>query len=328
MIEFPKPPGPTAPPPAVYCPTCGRTVKAEPGAKAPRHNNLDTGQVCRPVGMIATTDPDPDTRSVGHPSPPDTPTGGEKDPHGGGTSTGRGRPAAKRARGKSKAKKPASPAAPPDDVKSDDEVAADAVRRAARSYPATVKAEAIARMGTHGIAATHDMMDIPKSTLSSWARDANIDTGAVARRQTEAASIALRARVAQAKLSTVAMLEQHLADYGEFLRRVGEVNVDAVQAIIEAGPDAIERKIGLAGPYVVVTDTTAAAAADLAMALAGLPLSIRDAEGIVTRAVHDLQLLKGEATERGEVVIEFSGMPRPRPAEVEVVRVEANPPTL
>lgn len=227
-------------------------------------------------------------------------------------------------RGKSKTKKSAEPAPP----KSDDEVAADAVRRAARSYPPAVKAEAIKRMGTHGIAATHDMMDIPKSTLSSWARDANIDTGAVARRQTEAATVALRARVAQAKLSTVAMLEQHLADYGEFLRQVGQANVDAVQAIVEAGPDAIERKIGLAGPYVVVTDTTAAAAADLAMALAGLPLSIRDAEGIVTRAIHDLQLLKGEATERGEVVIEFSGMPRPRPAEVEIVKVEANPPTL
>ncbi|MEG1971273.1 MAG: hypothetical protein RR101_14270, partial [Burkholderiaceae bacterium] len=53
-----------------------------------------------------------------------------------------------------------------------------------------------------------------------------------------------------------------------------------------------------------------------ATALSGLGLSVRDAEGVLTRAIHDLQLLNGEATERGTVVVEFT-IPRPtEPATV------------
>ena len=47
---------------------------------------------------------------------------------------------------------------------------------------------------------------------------------------------------------------------------------------------------------------------------------MRDAEGILTRAIHDLQLLNGEATERGELVVDFA-VPRPVAADPDSVPV-------
>lgn len=169
------------------------------------------------------------------------------------------------------------------------------------------------------MAATHAGTGIPKGTLGRWAKAAGVDLGEQARARVQAATVATRARSAEVSLSTVALLEHHIAQAGEYLSTVAGVNALAAQLIAGGDPADVTTGIGMAGPYAVLRDgTQAAELAKVALALAGLPLAVRDAEGILTRAVHDLQLLRGEATERGELVVEFN-VPRPTPSTTPVV---------
>ncbi len=318
MIPFPDgPPAPSERPVVHYCGVCGRTVRVTPTSQARRHLNLDTGKLCSGSDQAATTNPDPDTPRKA-PNPTATPRG-EQAEQGADTPIG-GQSGQKRA----------GEAEPPEGF--DQAVAAgtirirheDRPRRGKRvSYTDEEKAAAIHLMDSHGIAAANDMLDIPRQTLSDWARAANLDLSAVAVKRVEGAHLALKARVAERKLATVAMLEDHLGNFGHYLGRIAEANAAAAEALVEAGPESLERKMGLTGSYVVTTDTTAADAANMALALAGLPLNVREAEGVVTRAIHDLQLLKGEATERGEIQVQFRGVPRPDPTTVEVVQLDA-----
>jgi hypothetical protein len=171
-----------------------------------------------------------------------------------------------------------------------------------------------------GMAAAHDATGVPKATLSKWARVEGIDLGDAAKARTASATEAVRERAARARVDTVKLLEDHLGEAGSYLAAVVTANALAAEAIVGLAPEALvpivdpetgEVRIG-------ITDETVARTKTLALALSSLPLAVRDAEGIVTRAIHDLQLLKGEATERGELVVEFGGIPRPHPATQEV----------
>lgn len=177
-------------------------------------------------------------------------------------------------------------------------------------YTEEERAEALRLVESQGTAHAHRATGIPKQTLSRWSAAARIDTHGAARARTASATEATRARAAEVRLSTVEILEGHIAQAGHYLATLAGVNARAAQLIAAADPDTITIATGLAGPYAVVTDPEASELAKVALALAGLPLAPRDAEGILTRAIHDLQLLKGEATERGELVVEFQ-VPRP-----------------
>ena len=183
-------------------------------------------------------------------------------------------------------------------------------RKAGQPYPEATKAKALAMLEADGMAEAHRRTKVPKATLSRWARAAGVDLGEQARQRTAAATEAVRARSAEVSASTVELLEQHIAQAGDYLATVAGVNALAAQLIARADPDTISIATGIAGPYAVVSDAQAAEVSKVALALAGLPLAVRDAEGLLTRAVHDLQLLRGEATERGELVVEFT-VPRP-----------------
>lgn len=188
-----------------------------------------------------------------------------------------------------------------------------------RRYTDEQRAEALRLVEGQGTAHAHKVTGVPKPTLTRWAKAAGLDTGEAARRRTAAATEAVRARAAEVKLSTVDLLEAHIAQAGEYLRTVAGVNARAAQLIAGGNPDTITMAVGMAGPYAVLApDSEAAELGKVALALAGLPLAPRDAEGILTRAVHDLQLLRGEATERGELVVEFN-VPRPHPGDTPVV---------
>lgn len=311
---------------AAYCAVCLRKVTPVGAThdKAPRHNNLTTGQTCKGSTGHVTPNPDPDTAKPDRKAPNPTPTATKKT--GKNTTTKAQRRKRTQRSTTKRAHETTEPTGPTTlHLVTED---GDQPRKPVKSYPPEVKAAALARMRTHGLAAVHDLTDIPKPTLSRWAREANVDLGTMARQRTEDATLAVRARLAEARVTTMAMLEQHLADAGHYLAQVAEANAVAAQAIAQAPPEAFERKVGLMGPYVIVTDEAAAQAADRAMALAGLPLSVREAEGIVTRAVHDLQLLKGEATERGELTVTFAGAGIPRPdvkrIESEVIEVDVD----
>lgn len=183
------------------------------------------------------------------------------------------------------------------------------------AYSEEQRAEALRLVEEHGTAHAHRVTGVPKGTLSRWTKAAGIDTKAIDRRRTANATEAVRARSAEVKLGTVELLEQHIAQAGDYLATVAGVNALAAQLIARADPDRISIATGIAGPYAVVEDEQAQEVAKVALALAGLPLAVRDAEGLLTRAVHDLQLLRGEATERGELLVEFD-VPRPQaPAE-------------
>lgn len=182
--------------------------------------------------------------------------------------------------------------------------------KVAGKYDEATRAKALASLESKGMAETHRRTGIPKSTLTRWAKAAGVDVGEQARARTANATDAVRARAAEVKLSTVELLEQHIAQAADYLSTVAGVNALAAQLIARTDPDNITVQIGMAGPYAVVTDAQAAEVSKVALALAGLPLAVRDAEGVLTRAVHDLQLLRGEATERGELVVEFN-VPRP-----------------
>ena len=185
----------------------------------------------------------------------------------------------------------------------------------AGTYSDEQRAEALRLVEEHGTAHAHRVTGVPKQTLSRWTKAAGIDTAAIERQRTAAATEATRARAAEVSRSTVELLEQHIAQAGEYLATVAGVNALAAQLIARADPDRIKIATGIAGPYAVVEDELAAEVSKVALALAGLPLAVRDAEGLLTRAVHDLQLIRGEATERGELLVEFN-VPRPQaPAE-------------
>lgn len=183
-------------------------------------------------------------------------------------------------------------------------------KRRTTPYTEEQRAEALRLVETQGTAHAHRVTGIPKPTLTRWTKVAGIDTAAIERRRTEAATEAVRSRAAEVKLGTVELLEQHIAQAGEYLATVAGVNALAAQLIARADPDLISIATGIAGPYAVVTDAQAAEVSKVALALHGLPLAVRDAEGLLTRAIHDLQLLRGEATERGELLVEFN-VPRP-----------------
>lgn len=182
-------------------------------------------------------------------------------------------------------------------------------------YSDEQRAEALRLVEEQGTAHAHKVTGVPKPTLSRWAKDAGIDTEASAARRTAAATEAVRARAAEVRLSTVELLEQHVAQAGDYVATIAGVNALAARLIVEGKVEDLVEVSTMAGPIILPGDQhQAAELVKIARALERLPFAPRDAEGVLTRAIHDLQLLKGEATERGELMVEFA-VPRPTPPD-------------
>lgn len=215
---------------------------------------------------------------------------------------------------------PTKPAPARSRVRSEGKTREAPAKRRTTPYTDEQRAEALRLVESQGTAHAHRVTGVPKPTLTRWTKAAGIDVGEGARRRTAAATEAVRTRAAEVKLGTVELLEQHIAQAGEYLATVAGVNARAAQLIAAADPDLIKQAVGIAGPYAVLEDPEAAELAKVALALDGLPLAVRDAEGLLTRAIHDLQLLRGEATERGELLVEFN-VPRPTPPPGDVPEI-------
>lgn len=201
---------------------------------------------------------------------------------------------------------------------------AGATSKARTRWPDKVKAEALTLLREEGMAAAHDVTSVPKATLSRWAKAEGIDLDEGARQRTATAAQAVRERAERAKLDTVKLLEDHIGEAGSYLSAIVTANAAAAEAIAGLSDEALTVTVDDDGNVsVAVKDEGTARLRKLAMVLDTLPLAVRDAEGIVTRAIHDVQLLRGEATERGELVVEFGGIPRPDPGAVEVDQLTA-----
>ena len=187
-------------------------------------------------------------------------------------------------------------------------------RKPGQPYDEATRAAALELVEAEGMAEAHRRTKVPKATLSRWARDAGIDLEGAAQDRTRAAAATVRARAVEGTVGVVEQLEQHVAQAGDLLSTVAGVNAYAARLLAGIDPAKLKRQATIAGSIVVVEDPDVDEVLRVAEAIGSLPLAVRDAEGILTRAIHDLQLLKGEATERGELVVEFA-VPRPQPLD-------------
>jgi hypothetical protein len=150
-------------------------------------------------------------------------------------------------------------------------------------------------MREESLSAAHQATGVPKATLTVWAKAGGIDLADAAARS----RVATAARAAQLTDNTVTRLEQ----------------------IVEAAAAGLLRRL----------HTNDAAGQGDADAIARYELlaqlePTRDLVGALTRGIHDLNLLKGEATESGTINVTFgTDFPRPRePAHI-VENVDVNP---
>lgn len=191
--------------------------------------------------------------------------------------------------------------------------------KARTAYPADVKARALEDLArTRDLAGVHARHDVSKSTLSRWAKAAGVDLAGPARERTATAHAATTAKVAEVRVTTTdrleRVLEAELATHGTRVHLEQALTRELDSALagdLEARGEVFRLMRGDTGPTIMLRDPDSHLA-QLVAALELLNVTVpkRDTVGAWTRAVHDLNLLRGEATERGDVVVRF-GIPRP-----------------
>lgn len=182
-------------------------------------------------------------------------------------------------------------------------------------HPPDLKAKAVEQLRTAGLAATHAATGISKPTLSRWAKAAGVDLAGPARERTATATAHRQEIGARTALNAVGQLERIVDASAGYVSAIVAANRTAAEAITALHPDDLTIRPGIDGNAgtLELGDPDASDALMVTRALDLLPLELRDAVGALTRAVHDLALLQGDATERGELVVQFA-VPRPDPA--------------
>ena len=174
-------------------------------------------------------------------------------------------------------------------------------------YDVEVRERALALVQVDGLAAAHAATGVPKATLSRWAREAGVDVPG----GTEQRRAAGQARAERMRAALLDHLEEAALAAADYQLAVTTANLDAARAIQEACRAGAQLVADPVTGDLTLDDPVAAAAIRRARLLNAL-LPVRDAVGVTTRAVHDLQLLRGEATERAAVNVVFA-VPRPVP---------------
>lgn len=173
------------------------------------------------------------------------------------------------------------------------------------------------------VADAHRRTGIPKATLSRWAKAAGLELDEAARARTAAAAAHVEAKAAELKVTTAARLEAILEleletherraqlERAAMLEAVRCLNADGQlddlvdgQRLVTVARTDDRLSILLKAPDSVLGQLLGT------LGLLGDVAPKRDNVGAWTRAVHDLALLKGEATERGTILVRF-GIPRP-----------------
>jgi len=164
-----------------------------------------------------------------------------------------------------------------------------------------VRDRALELIRVDGIAAAHRGTGVPKSTLTRWAATAGVNIDAVTQRHRRAG----QARGVQLTTDTVARLERIITAASAGLIRLLEANADAAE-VDEADLGEWSEELGRFTP----PEGTAAAAAIRRYAHIAGGESTRDLSAALSRAVHDLALIRGEPATDPDVIVHF-GIPRP-----------------
>lgn len=189
-------------------------------------------------------------------------------------------------------------------------------KRVTRAYTPEDRAKGAARVAAVGLAAAHAETGVPRRTLCDWAKAAGVDLGASVRARTAAATAATTARAAEVRLTVVDRLEAVLEEQLGNARTLGVLEHQAGAAVLASSVTYVR---GLAGIEPQLDQRARDALAKLRALGEAMPK--RDVVGAWTRAVHDLALLKGDATERGDLIVRF-GIPRPQTDVVPVPQAE------
>lgn len=195
--------------------------------------------------------------------------------------------------------------------------------RERRSYSEEDRRVALELVEAAGIAAAHGSTGIPKATLSRWAKAAGIELDEQVRARTRAAASAAEAKAAEVRVTTVDRLERILDDQLATLEALGQLERRALEAALNVDPEhAVMVRSGARVGELILHGIAPELAQALGLAeLVSSSVVKRDVVGAATRAVHDLQLLKGDATERGAIVVRF-GIPRPNAADADAQAVD------
>lgn len=181
-------------------------------------------------------------------------------------------------------------------------------------YPDNVRDQAIDVMRVTGLAAAHASTGISRQTLSRWARQAGIDLGAVSVRTRAAA----QASAAQTAKTTAERLERILELATTALTR----SLEALTDVLELDDDDLGAWSEELQRFVPADDqSTAAKVMRRHQLVQSTGVSARELSTVVSTAVKDLALLRGEATSRGAFTVSFA-VPRPDPVTVVVVPQE------
>jgi hypothetical protein len=204
-------------------------------------------------------------------------------------------------------------------------------RAPGRPYADEDRRKALDVLLEHGMAEAHRRSKVPKATLSRWAKAAGIDLGEDARRRTADATAAVEAKAAELARTTVDRLEgilmAELTAHEQLLELellAARLAADAAVRVLD-GDQPVEAQLGMMGnAYLVLKRPDSKLGQVLGLLELLAPVGAkRDRVGSWTRANHDLALLKGEATERGDVVVRF-GIPRPDAAASDASAVEVD----
>lgn len=168
-------------------------------------------------------------------------------------------------------------------------------RTGARSWPDDVRDRTLTVYTDQGLAAAARTTGVPKSTIRRWAAAAGVthDTARAAAQTREATAAALVAN----EFNAAKAAELHLqaaAQNGLLAAQLERMILDAAVAVAREAKES------------VLGSASGAALGRLSAAMAGPRLT--EVVGARTRAVHDMRLLSGEATETadGQVEVVFT----------------------
>lgn len=169
--------------------------------------------------------------------------------------------------------------------------------RRRRLYTPTERADALDLVARAGIAAAHKELGIPRPTLSTWASEAGVVPNSRNAQRTEEAR-------------------------EEALRRADERRTELVTLLSEVAVEGARLELGILNPrHELAGDVRVYVDEDTGTAHPYSPARLDQIVGARTRAIHDLNLITGQATANAALIVRIE-IPRPDPRAADAGAVE------
>lgn len=147
-------------------------------------------------------------------------------------------------------------------------------RPARGAYPAETRERAVTLYADVGLAAAHAELGIPKPTIKRWADAAGIDAAEVTRRNREQTAAAADSAAATRRKAVEDILERSTVKLAAIVDKALDATIAGLNGGTVPGQAGTHPALGWANPAQLV--------------------------GVWTRALHDLQLLRGKDTGQPE----------------------------